>query len=110
MDNPSENTEAYQLVYVPANKAGLQFSASAGKFSASLGNTYTGKRFTTADNSRFLPQYWESMVSMTYKTAFNRSECNVNINIDNVFNSEYQLVAYYPMPGRSFSMRVSFTF
>jgi iron complex outermembrane receptor protein len=108
--NASENQEWHQLVYVPANKAGLLLSASAGRLSAAFGSTYTGKRYTTADNSRFLPQYWESFVSVTCKAVVKQVTCNVNLSVDNVFNTEYQLLAYYPMPGRSFSLRVSFTF
>lgn len=67
-----------------------------------LNNLYTGKRFTTSDNSDFLSGYFIINVTYEYKSIFKSNGVNSDIYIQcmNIFNADYQVIPGRPMPLR----------
>lgn len=104
------NIARKQLVYVPKwiTKNNLQLGW---KFlNAYLGQQWVDSRYTTADHSSPvdpLPGYsvWDTGIGVHHSLAF--MDVNLNWEIMNLFNKTYQVVAWYPMPGRY--MQISLT-
>ncbi|HRI29575.1 MAG TPA: hypothetical protein PK715_16065, partial [Chitinophagales bacterium] len=61
---------------------------------------YTGKRFTTSDNSRFLPPFWLSHIMATQHFKIGVVKLTTSVNIHNIFGVSYELVEYRPLPKR----------
>lgn len=102
--------EKKQLIYVPAH----QLNGSALFAFKNIYSTWvtdlTGRIFTTADNSEFLPAYTISNIAAGFKKELSPVLLDLSLRIDNVFNVSYETIKYYPQPGRSFLFSLSFSF
>lgn len=99
-----------QLVYIPENQINALLRLSWQHFYSVFTATYTGKRFLTADNSQYLPQYSISDLTLGTKLNAGNVSCDLGFIVENLFNASYQNIAYYPMPGRSFLVSIVFQF
>lgn len=103
----NENKEAAgyakQLPYV-AEHTGL-INARVDCYDVSLDYTqsFTGSRATVEDHSESLPAFSVGRLRIGY--AWNLKKCilDFNFRIDNLYNVRYQVIQYYPNPGRSFT-------
>jgi outer membrane cobalamin receptor len=68
----------------------------------------TGKRYTTADNSKFLPAFFVNNVSSGINYDNKWGVMDVNLEIMNLLNVDYQTIAYYPLPGRTYMLKIMF--
>ncbi len=91
-----------QLIYVPENLVDIKFNLSVRNLIVSWTNDYTDRRYTTPDNSVFLPSYLLSNAAIGYKIKHRKNTLHLKFDIKNIFDVNYQAIAYYPMPGRSF--------
>jgi iron complex outermembrane receptor protein len=99
-----------QLVYIPENQINALLRLSWQHFYSVFTASYTGKRFLTADNSQYLPQYSVSDLTLGTKLNAGNVFCDLGFIVENLFNASYQNIAYYPMPGRSFLVSIVFQF
>ncbi len=95
-----------QLIYVPENQANVVFSLIYGNVYSSWTANMTGRRFTSVNNSRFLPGYFINNVSAGYKMTVMGISLDTNFSIENLFGINYQTIAYYPLPGRYFFIKI----
>ncbi len=72
-----------------------------------ISHQFIGYRFTTEDNSNFLPGYRLTDANVRFKVHLGRVFMNMKFEVENIFNQEYQIMPAYPMPGRSY--RFSFS-
>jgi iron complex outermembrane receptor protein len=99
-----------QVVYVPENLLNAGIRAGYRNFYFSWIDCFTGKRYTTADNSGYLPGYLLNNVSAGIKINSGKSSFDINLKADNLFNINYQVIAWYPMPRRSFILSIVYQF
>jgi iron complex outermembrane receptor protein len=94
-----------QLIYIPLHQFNASLRVSSGKFYASWVADYTGKRYITADNSKFLDGYLLNNLNTGVKLRIKSTFIDLNFSIDNIFSEDYQTIAYFPLPGRSYNIR-----
>lgn len=98
-----------QLVYVPNHKFTATFAYSYQKIAAHYQYLYTGDVFTSSDNFYKLDDYLVSNIGIDYD--FKKKETlKLGVTVLNVFNENYQSVATRPMPGRNYSLYLTFKF
>lgn len=97
-----------QLIYIPRNQANASFRLCIKNIYSIWTANYTGKRFITADNSRFLPDYLLNNLCTGIKLHRKGALIDINLNIENLFDINYQSIAYYPLPGRYFLAKIIF--
>jgi iron complex outermembrane receptor protein len=97
-----------QLVYVPVNQIHALLRLSLWQFYSTITTIYTGRRFLTADNSQYLPQYSVSDLNLGLKLKTLHTSYDIGFIVENLFNASYQNIAYYPMPGRSYLVSIVF--
>jgi outer membrane cobalamin receptor len=107
-DIENDNTRGKQLMYIPENQAKAFFRIGYKNVYSSWSSNFTGKRYIYADNSKYLPGYFVNNVSTGIKFNIKATSINLAFNIDNLFNINYQTIAYYPLPGRSFFLKILF--
>ena len=95
-----------QLIYIPENMFNVNLWLTRRNFHSVLTSSFTGRRFTTTDNSAYLPSYSVSGITVGHRFRSGNHIVDVNVKADNIFNADYQAIAYYPMPGRSFLVSV----
>jgi iron complex outermembrane receptor protein len=99
-----------QLIYVPLNQINALLRLSWRRLCSSISTSFTGKRFLTADNSQYLPQYSVTNLKFGMNLNDRHTSYELGLFIENLLNTSYQNIAYYPMPGRSFLISVTFQF
>lgn len=100
-----------QLIYVPMYSGHGRLSWRHRAMSASVGAEHTGYRYTSTDNSSFLPPYWLVDATLGYRVRAGHS-CQLELLLHgfNLLATEYQVVAGRPMPLRSFRAGVNLHF
>lgn len=99
-----------QLIYVPHHQAKVNLSMNIHGLLVLYGYNYTGERFTTSDNEHLLEAFQFSYLSFGYSHKFANHAVGLNFTIENLFNKEYQTIAWRPMPGRSFLINLNYQF
>jgi vitamin B12 transporter len=95
-----------QLIYVPVHQAKASLMMNYRMLYANWILTMTGKRYLTADNSQYLPGYMLNSLITGSRLNLKGNVFDLNFHIDNIFNVNYQTIAYYPLPGRSYSLNL----
>ncbi len=110
-----------QLLYTPNHNAGIALRMERGRFSGAYLHQWTGKRYTTTDNSASLPAFSVGNLLLEY-TLRSRHVTSpggdtpgsrkwtiaLDLRLENVWNKPYQAIAFRPMPGRNW--RLGFVF
>jgi iron complex outermembrane receptor protein len=109
-DSPDDNSVGKQIIYIPVNQASSSIRFSYGNFYSSLGTNLTGERYTTKDDLHYLPYYIVSNSITGVKLPIHNNSIDLSLNINNIFDFNYQSIAYYPMPGRSYFIKISVQF
>jgi outer membrane cobalamin receptor len=103
---PNDASIGKQLIYIPIHQANASLSLNYSIVYASWVATFTGKRYLTADNSKFLPGYMLNNLIAGSRFNVKGNTIDLNFHVDNIFNVNYQTIAYYPLPGRSYSINL----
>lgn len=106
----SDKTINKQLIYVPKHIANQSISVSFKSMSASYVISYTGKRFTNPDHYSYLQAYFLQDFAISKSFELGGSTLNCQFTIHNIFNQQYQIIAWYPMPGRHLSFSIKYNF
>jgi vitamin B12 transporter len=96
-----------QLPYTPQLNASVEFTAALPRAGLSYIHQWTGRRFTTSDNSLALPGFHTGVVQAYYRIG---AQGRIACRLDNCWNTPYQLIAFRPMPGRNWQMSVFWQF
>ncbi len=115
----SVNTKVYQadsssylkqLFYTPLHTGFIQLNYQYKLFNFNLGSVFTGKVFTTADNSidNELKSYtiFNSSINYTFKVKQHRT--SIGLNVNNLGNATYQVMQNRPMPLRNYQLSIKF--
>jgi len=109
LNTTSENEAAFhkQLPYIPRSQGtfGSSFLTDLGRIT--LQHTMIGERFKNAENTNGVSAYSLTDVNIAKEIAYSGIHFTVRCDVNNVFNAQYQVMEYYPMPGRTFRFRVS---
>ncbi|MBA7586369.1 Vitamin B12 transporter BtuB [subsurface metagenome] len=97
-----------QLVYVPGHQANARIKVKTGGFMVKYSYSYIGKRYISSDNQQFLPSYKLSDLSLSYAYKKGSQRAELNLFIENIWNIDYQAIAYHPMPGRSYFLSIRY--
>ncbi|MBK7667946.1 MAG: TonB-dependent receptor [Sphingobacteriaceae bacterium] len=96
-----------QLIYTPRYNYGGNFSLTYYKFNISYYHNYIGYRFTTSDNTFWLKPYHFANLKIGYQTSFQKLTLVTSLHINNLFNSNYMVMAQRPMPLRNYEISLT---
>jgi outer membrane cobalamin receptor len=106
----SDLSAGKQLIYVPMHAMNHAVRFSFRGFSAGYLLHFTGRRFSAADNSRYLPGFTVQDITISRVFKLNRSTCSLRFSVNNIADRHYQVIAWQPMPGRNFSFSLKYHF
>lgn len=103
-----------QLIYVPAWFGGANVTVQKKHIYFTYAYLYTDLRFTSRDHVEWLPAFSISNVALGYTPTKSRSSGNYAFNFyakcNNIFDVQYQSVAWRPMPGVNFQIGCTIDF
>jgi iron complex outermembrane receptor protein len=95
-----------QLLYVPKEKITAGLSHNFKKWGSFFQFLYNGKAFSTTDNTAFVAAHMISNLGVERSFSVSQKvEVDLLFRVNNLFNSNYQNVAYRPMPNRNFQIQ-----
>lgn len=110
--NPESNDYGKQVAYIPRHSGGASLSYENPWVNIAANFTATSSRFTSNEN---LPQtrlggYADTGAAIYRPFRLGRCTLEGRLDILNIFNRQYEVIARYPMPGRSFRATVKIDF
>lgn len=97
-----------QLPYTPQHQANAKFKIEREAFSAFVSTCYVGERSITADNPRLMPSYQLFNLGLGYsKLQLGNLHFPMSFQVNNLFNTDYQVLYLRAMPGRSYQFNLS---
>ncbi len=108
--NENDRAKGKQLPYTPEHKFQLTGSLEKGAGKIFLNSHRVGKRFVGTDNVSVLPAYalWDAGVNYDWN-LFNRLQGNLGFQVNNLLNTEYQVLRLRAMPGRNYQLNLHIT-
>ena len=105
----NDNSINKQIPYTPRYNGQLNVGFSYRHLYINYNHTYTGYRFITTDESEYILPYNTGNLQLMYDTQVSHYPLSVSVQCNNVWNQQYQVVAYRPMPGINWLAGVKFT-
>ncbi len=96
-----------QLIYVPKIRALGNLEISYWKLKLNYQHRFTSSVRTT---QRQLPGYSIGNVALNYQPYILKKRLSVKLEVENIWNQDYEVVSYYPMPLRYFTIGVGLFF
>jgi len=98
-----------QLIYTPLQKANISTVLNYKNLSGNLNWIYTGYRYYSLSNEDdFLPSYQLVDLSLFKKIDLGDFNLEAGIKVYNLFDTQYQALRFYAMPGRNFRISINF--
>lgn len=71
-----------------------------------------GMRYAAEQNKpeERMHAYWEHTLNLFRKFQLGHNQLNLSVKIQNIGNEQYEIIQYYPMPGRQFTAQLAWQF
>ncbi|HEY4875277.1 MAG TPA: TonB-dependent receptor, partial [Puia sp.] len=109
--DPSSAEYKNEIPYTPNNSGSALITFYYKNWSAGYSFLFSGTRYTLGENdpSNQLDGWGVDDVFVTHSIKLKNFQINIKAEADNIFNERYEVIRYYPMPGRSYKINISFT-
>ncbi|MBP7358249.1 MAG: TonB-dependent receptor plug domain-containing protein [Prevotella sp.] len=114
VDLTDESSAYYksQLPYTPENSGNVSFIINNPIINVGYSLMGCGKRYSSVMNTDQykLDSYFEHSVTLSHEFKFKSYSLSLNGVVHNITNKQYEIIKYYPMPGRNWEITGIFTF
>lgn len=110
--NPEDEFYGGQIPYIPWHSGSANLNASFRRWEANYSFIYTGERYSSSANipvNYQLPWY-TSDCSIAYRHPLRKGNLKATLEVNNLLNQQYEVVACYPMPGINFRAIIKYSF
>lgn len=99
-----------QLIYIPKELAKINFHLNFKNLSLNLYYQFTGIRYSDVSNQNPLSAFDLLNGNLSYAFVFGRVELVLRAEVNNILDTDYELVSGYPMPLRYYNFSLKFNF
>nr|WP_230204622.1 TonB-dependent receptor [Prevotella phocaeensis] len=110
---PNGSTYNHQIAYTPKNAGSAAVMLRCPQeIDLSYNLLYTGTRYTTGYNSRdhHMPAFLDHSISVGKMFRIGRTELTVRASALNLYGRNYEIIRFYPMPGRNYRVSIHYKF
>jgi len=108
-DIPNDRSEGSQLAYTPLHHLNMNIDAGWSVVSGGITATTETRRYTTSDNSEWLPATFISDLYMGSSVRAGNTLIRADLRINNILNARSESIRNYPLPLRYFNLRLTLT-
>ena len=95
-----------QIPYIPLHSGSVAGRLSWRGWDFNYSFIYTGERYNSQEN---IPQNHEQPwythdASLVWNFPLNKVRCRVGLEVNNIFDQDYEVILNYPMPGRNYKV------
>lgn len=106
--NEADESHGRQLIYTPEHKGTVGLTLRNAKYSATYRQRITGIIYIEADHSRYLPESYPASVLLERFIALPKGRLILGLELNNLFDQEYQYVEHRPLPGRNYGLNLRY--
>lgn len=106
--SPNDASVNKQLIYAPMYQGAGGISFEHKNIRVYTQMQYTGYTYTTSDHSNFLEPFWLVQLGISGNFLLAKHQFIISGLVQNLTNTNYQVVANRPMPPRNFSVTISY--
>lgn len=106
---PGDGSIGKQIPYTPLYNGQGNLGFIYKKLSVNYNHTYTGLRYITVDESYGLRAYTIGNLQLMYSLKLGDNQLRFTGQVNNIFNTRYQVVNARPMPGTNWLLGVGYT-
>jgi iron complex outermembrane receptor protein len=109
IDRSDPDTPSYgkQLRYTPCVTGSLFMGVLKGPLSVHASARYTGERFLTSDEGRTMDDFAVVNLQVAYQHSLLDTELTLRLQVENLFDTRYEVIRFYPMPPRTATLGIS---
>lgn len=109
--DPTMVTYKNRIPYTPDNSGSLLTYLSYKNWTVSYSLLFSGKRYSMRANdpTNRLSGWAIQDITIIRKLKFHSIEMDVKAGLNNIFNSRYDVVRYFPMPGQNYLFTLNFS-
>ena len=108
--NPSSPYYGHQIAYVPLHTGSVAIGWENPWVSLSLHGSGISSRW--ANNNQqpgtLVKGYWDTGLTAYHTFRWGTQQLEARIDVKNLFDTQYEIVQFYPMPGRSWQLSVKY--
>ena len=110
INTPDQSSLHKQLIYTPTVKGVSSVGIEYKKFRLVCTYNYVDYRYTTSSNSQYLDPYQTIGIDFSKTLQFSNLLLKTYVQVNNLTNESYQIIAYYPIPRKSFQVGLTLNF
>ena len=101
-----------QIPYIPWHSGSATLNSNWRQWEANYSFIYTGERYSSRANipANYVLPWYTSDFSIARTLSLNKGELKLTLEVNNIFNQQYEVVICYPMPGTNFKFITQYTF
>ena len=112
---PNSSVYGHLIPYAPEHSGSALLSVNYQNWQFNYSFIYTGGRYALPDNStiNYIQPWYTSDIALSWQYEWKNTfiqNIKINAEINNLFNQNYDVIKYFPMPGRSFRCGISIGF
>lgn len=112
-ENRTNDTSPYygnQIAYIPRHSGSIALGWENPWISLSLHGSGISKRWS--NNQHYegseIDGYWDAGLTAWHTFCWHRQHLEARFDLKNLFNEQYEIVHFYPMPGRSWQISLKY--
>lgn len=113
-DVTDRSSEFYggQIPYIPWHSGSAALNLLWQRWELNYSFIYTGERYTSQANipENYLLPWYTSDLSLVYAQPLRKGDLRFTLEVNNLFNQQYEVVLCYPMPGTNFKIIAQYAF
>ena len=101
-----------QIPYTPWHSGSTTLMADYKAWDFAYNFVYTGERYCQQENILYnhVEPWYTSDVHLSWRHTFDRMLCKATLEVNNLFDQQYDVIINYPMPGRNFNVTIQCEF
>lgn len=99
-----------QIAYIPRHSGSVSGSATWKRFGLNYSFIYVGERYQNSSNipENYVQPWYTHDMSVSYTQPLGKTSLRATVEINNIFNQQYEVIQNYPMPGTNFKVILQF--
>ena len=113
--DPADNADAAgtykgQIAYIPRHSFSITGDASWRLLKLNYSFIYVGERWDNSSNipENYVQPWYTHDLSLTCRLPLRKHSASATLEVNNLFDQQYEVIRNYPMPGRNFRLILRF--
>lgn len=113
--DPSDSKDAAgtyrgQIAYIPKHSGSAVVGGYWWRFNLNYSFIYVGERWHNSSNipANYEQPWYTHDMSVSYTQPIGKTRLRATLEVNNIFNQQYEVIVNYPMPGTNFKLILQF--